>query len=52
MRPMRSYRANIHLMTIKTLMGHSSISSTAKYLYVAQLTGGVVSPLDLQAKTW
>lgn len=40
------------LMTIKTLMGHSSISSTAKYLYVAQLTGGVTSPLDLQAKTW
>jgi len=34
------------LMTIKELMGHASISSTAVYLHVANLTRRATSPLD------
>jgi site-specific recombinase XerD len=34
------------LMTIKELMGHASISSTAVYLHVANLTRKATSPLD------
>ena len=34
------------LMTIKELMGHASISSTAVYLHVANLTRLASSPLD------
>jgi len=34
------------LMTLKELMGHASISSTAIYLHVANLTSRAVSPLD------
>lgn len=37
------------LMTIKELMGHASISSTAVYLHVADLAGGVASPMDALA---
>jgi site-specific recombinase XerD len=34
------------LMTIKELMGHASISSTAVYLHVANLARRAASPLD------
>ena len=34
------------LMTIKSLMGHSSLSSTAVYLHVANVAAGVGSPVD------
>ena len=34
------------LMTIKSLMGHSSLSSTAAYLRVADMAAGVRSPID------
>ena len=34
------------LMTIKALMGHSSLSSTAVYLHVANVAAGVGSPVD------
>lgn len=34
------------LMTIKELMGHASISSTAVYLHVANLARKATSPLD------
>ena len=34
------------LMTIKSLMGHASLSSTAVYLHVANLAAGVRSPMD------
>lgn len=37
------------LMTIKELMGHSSISTTTVYLHLANTTRGVVSPLDAGA---
>ena len=36
----------VDLMTIKELMGHASISSTAVYLHVANLTRLASSPLD------
>ena len=34
------------IMTIKALMGHSSLSSTAVYLHVANVAAGVGSPVD------
>ena len=34
------------IMTIKALMGHSSLSSTAVYLHVANMAAGVASPVD------
>jgi len=34
------------LFTIKELLGHSSISSTARYLHLANVARGVTSPLD------
>lgn len=34
------------IMTIKSLMGHSSLSSTAVYLHVANVAAGVASPVD------
>jgi site-specific recombinase XerD len=34
------------IMTIKSLMGHSSLSSTASYLRVADMAAGVRSPID------
>jgi site-specific recombinase XerD len=36
----------VDLMTIKCLMGHSSISTTALYLHLANVGKGVTSPLD------
>ena len=41
------------LMTIKSLMGHSSLSSTAVYLHVADMARGVASPVDsVMAPSW
>ena len=40
------------LMTIKSLMGHSSLSSTAVYLHVADMAAGVTSPADRIAPAW
>ena len=41
------------LMAIKSLMGHSSLSSTAVYLHVANMARGVASPVDsVTAPSW
>lgn len=41
------------LMTIKSLMGHSSLSSTAVYLHVADMAKDVASPVDsVMATSW
>lgn len=40
------------LMTIKSLMGHSSLSSTAVYLHVADMARDVTSPVDAIAPAW
>ena len=40
------------LMTIKSLMGHSSLSSTAVYLHVADMAAGVASPVDSVVPSW
>ena len=40
------------LMTIKSLMGHSSLSSTAVYLHVADMASGVASPVDSVVPAW
>ena len=41
------------LMAIKSLMGHSSLSSTAAYLHVADMARGVASPVDsMMAPAW
>ena len=34
------------ILVIKELMGHASLSTTAIYLHLANVTGGVVSPID------
>lgn len=34
------------ILTIKELMGHASLSTTAIYLHLANTTAGVVSPID------
>ncbi|MDO4539469.1 MAG: tyrosine-type recombinase/integrase [Coriobacteriales bacterium] len=36
----------VDLMTVKALMGHASLNTTAAYLRVANVPGGVASPLD------
>ncbi len=42
----------VDIMTIKSLMGHSSLSSTAAYLHVADVAAGVRSPIDSVAAPW
>ena len=44
--------AGTDLMVIKSLMGHSSLSSTAVYLHVADMAAGVASPVDSVVPAW